>query len=63
MYDHVNFVPVIEARTFELAIVDAKTERFNEMKGDTGGRAETCDIARIGWNLRLDERDMQRRAS
>ena len=63
VHDDVEQVPVVEAGPLELAIVDAKAERLNQMQRAARCRAEARDVAGVRRYLRFDERDVQRRAA
>src|ERR1700719_973126 len=61
MQRHVERVQVIEPRALELAIVERKAERLDQMQRATGRRAEPGDVPGVRRNLRLDQHDVQRR--
>ena len=45
---HVDFLPIIETGAFQLAIVDGKPERFDQMQSRSGGKTEAPDVAVFG---------------
>ena len=53
-------IPVIQPGAFEVGIGDAKAERFDKVQLAARGRAESGDIAGIGWDLRVYENDAER---
>ena len=56
---HFHILPIVEPGTFQLPIVDGKTERLHEMQMRARREAETADIPRVRRNLGLDEDDVQ----
>ena len=56
---HVDFLPVIETRPFQLAIVDGKSEGLDQVQRRTGGEAKPPDVARVRRNLRLDQDNVE----
>jgi hypothetical protein len=61
MHDDAHGVPVVETRALECPIVDAKTERLDEVQRTAGSGAQSRDVSGVGRNLGLDQNDMQRR--
>jgi hypothetical protein len=50
--------PIIHTGPGEAFVIDLKAQRLDEMEGGTGGRAQTGDVARIGWDFGFDEDDI-----
>src|SRR5215213_2836377 len=55
----VQAVPIIETSATDVRIVYRKAERLDEVKRRIGRNAEAGDITSVGWNLRLNERDVE----
>jgi len=56
----VHGVPVVEARPAQLGVVQREPQRLDEVQRRLGRRAQPRDVPRVGRDLRLDERDVQR---
>jgi hypothetical protein len=54
-----NFRPVVQTRAAHGPVIKAKARRPDDMQRHTRRRAETRDITRVGWNLRLDKRNVK----
>src|ERR1700681_810376 len=54
-------VPIVEPGTFELAVVDPKPERLDQVERAAGGGAQPRHVAGVGRDLGLDEEHVQRR--
>ena len=52
---HIDFFPVIESRTFQLSIIQRKSERLDQMQGRARSKAKPADISGIRRDLRLDQ--------
>ena len=63
MDDDVELFPVVETGALEFAVVDAEAERLDQVQRASGGGTEPRDVAGVRWNLRFDQRDVQRRAA
>ena len=50
---------VIEARALELAVVQPKPEGANKVQPAPGVGAKPDDVARIRWNFRLEQYDIE----
>jgi hypothetical protein len=55
--DHMG--PVIQARPFQIAVTQLKSQGANQVQGGTGGGAGAGDISRIGGDLRLYQHYMK----
>lgn len=53
----VQLMPVVQARALQLAVVDGKAERFDEMKRRAGCGAGARDVAGILWDLGFEQDD------
>jgi hypothetical protein len=58
--DDAEGVPVVESGALELAIVDSKAERLDEVERAARRGAEARDVPRVRRDLGLDEDDVQR---
>src|ERR1019366_2757146 len=56
----VHEVPVVDPGTAHAVVVDAETQRADEVHGGGRGGAEAGDVARVGRDLRLDEDHVER---
>ena len=56
----VQVLPVIEARTAELFLVDSESERADQPKVSSRGEAATADVPRVLGNLGLVKNDIER---
>ena len=63
VHDDAERVPVVETRAFELAVVDAKAERLDEVQRAARRGAEACDVAGVRRDLGFDQNDVQRRVA
>ena len=54
----VQFMPVIQPRALQLAVVDGKAERFDEMKRRAGCGAGARDVAGVLRDLRFEQDDV-----
>ncbi len=59
MAKHRDGIPVIQSGAAQAGIGDFKTHRLDEMQHAAGGRAQPGHVARVGWNLRLDQDHVQ----
>src|SRR5687767_13511402 len=50
----VDVLPVVEAGTADLPLIERKAERLDEMQRRTGGEARTARISGVPMNLRLE---------
>src|SRR5207245_924092 len=57
---YVHEVPIIEPGALDGMVVDAKTERADEMKRALRCSGEPRNVARVGRNLRFHQNDMER---
>ena len=50
---------VVEAGTFQMFVVNGKTQRLDKMKYSAGSSAQSCYTACIGGDFRLDKNDIE----
>src|SRR5215207_6054033 len=55
----VQAVPIIESSATHIRIVDRKAERLDEVERRIRRNAEAGDVTGVGWNLGLNERDVE----
>jgi hypothetical protein len=60
MQRYAQMLPVVQTRTLEFPIVDAKTERLDQMQLTTRRGAQPRNVSGVRRNFRLDQCDMQR---
>ena len=60
---HVHFLPIIESSPFEFAIVGREPKRLHQMERGTSRETKAADIARVRWNLGLDQDDVKHKVS
>ena len=63
MLMHCGPLAVIKPRTAQLAVLEFKSERMNQVQGTAGIGAKAYDIARIGRYLRLIQHNMEHRGT
>ena len=54
-----KFVPVIQPGAAQGLVVDAKSQRADQVQRTVVCRAEPGDISRVGWNLRLAQNQVE----
>jgi hypothetical protein len=57
---HVHQVPVVEPRAAYRVFVDAKAEPPHQVQRRLRRDAQAPDVARVRWDLRLDQDDVKR---
>ena len=55
----IDLRPVVETGAFQVAFLERKTQRSDEVQTCSGGEAQASDVAGIRRNLRLDEYDVE----
>ena len=61
MHDHVFDVAVIQSRTLQRAIRQAKSQRLHQVQPAAGVCGETQDVAGVRRNLRAEQDEVERR--
>ena len=59
----VDVLPVVQARSPDLAFIERKTERLDEMQCRARGEATAARIAGVPVNFRVDENDVYGQSS
>jgi hypothetical protein len=54
-----DMLPIVHAGAFEMPVRDLESERFDQVQLGSGGGAEACDVARIRWDLGLEQDDAE----
>src|SRR5881396_3845377 len=60
---HVHVWPVIEARTFEIPVLQREAQRTDQMETGIGGRAQARRGAGVRRNLGFDKDDVHKKRS
>ena len=55
-----DMAPIIHAGAFELCVIHAESQRFDQVQFGVSGGAQSSNVARIGRNFRLNENNMHR---
>jgi hypothetical protein len=54
-----DVLPVIHPGALEMPIGDLESERFDQVQLGSGGGAEARDVARVRWDLGLEQDDAE----
>ncbi len=57
----IHLMPIVQSRSFQMLVIDLKSQGMNEVQSHLGSAAQACDVSGVGRNLGLVQDHMKRR--